>query len=358
MANTRKYPRGRVAPPNLLDLIAKSHARHGARLKKLVTPTAPSFDWSALGKVPPVRDQGQCGSCWDFSGCGVATMAFGIAGLQPMDGTFDLSEQYVLDCGQNGGCNGDDNTTVLQQCQASGLVTDAYGPYTAQAGRCNQAELPRYKITSWGFADSNGGQGVTSTADIQEALVTYGPVGCAVAAGDDWDNYTSGEFAGAGNKQIDHDVMIVAWQPSTLQPGKVAWKVRNSWGKDWGMDGYMLLTEGGDQIGTETVWAEVGTTPPTPTPPAPTPPPPSAELLMQVMQELQAGNYILTPSSPSQRGPGAPGFKKLVLPSWLEAALNDLCDLAGNLPAPYAPWAEFACSMFLPATRKKCGGCK
>ena len=265
-----KYARGHVRASNKDQLIREKYLQHGHQLRRHAVPIPDELDYRTQGKVPPVRNQSQCGSCWDFSGCGTATMAFGFSGLQPMDGTFDLSEQYVLDCGSNGGCGGDDNTTVLDMCKSSGLATDAYGPYQGQAGRCQSYSGKLYKIASWGFADSAGGNGVTSTADIQKALLQFGPVGCAVAAGDDWDNYAGGETQGSGSTDINHDVMIVGWLPSTLQTGKVAWIVRNSWGTDWGMSGYMLLTEGGDQIGTETVWAQAGGTPP----PGPVPPTP------------------------------------------------------------------------------------
>jgi hypothetical protein len=278
----RLHHRGRVRPANLEELIKASHEKHGARLRALVTPTAPSFDWRTLGKVPPVEDQGQCGSCWDFSGCGTATCAQIQVGAWPADGSMAYSPQYYLDCVQDGGCNGDDNTTVLQDIEANGAPTEAeYGPYAGDSQRCNTAgTTTKYKISGWGFADSNGGQGVTSTADIKEALATYGPVGCAVAAGDDWDEYTGGVSAGSGSTDINHDVMIVGWQDdATLRAGGY-WIVRNSWGTEWGESGYMRLQYGADQIGTETVFAQASPTPvpgptPGPTPPAPTPPTPT-----------------------------------------------------------------------------------
>ena len=340
--HTRKHHRGRKAPPNLPELIAKSHAEHGERLKKLVTPQVLSFDWVALGKVPPVRDQSQCGSCWDFSGCGTGTMAFIVAGLEPADGTFDLSEQYVLDCGQNGGCNGDDNTTVLQMCQASGIATDDYGPYQAQAGQCKPYSGTLYKIDSWGFADSSGGQGITSTADIQEALVTYGPLGCAVAAGSDWDNYTGGESPGSGSTDINHDVMIVGWRPSTLKSGKVAWKVRNSWGASWGESGYMWLTEGGDCIGTETVFAVAGAAPPPPPSPGPGPDPMPTLGNIVLSQDMPAGSYMLMANAMKAVQSG------LAIPAWLAGLMADLCFIGPDLPPPWNGLAAVLCGLIPP----------
>lgn len=254
---TVRHPRGRVRRSDKDLVIAAKFAEHGAMLKMLATPTVPSLDWRNMGAVPPVRDQGACGSCWDFSGCGVATMAIIRAGLQRGDGSFNLNEQYVLDCGINRGCSGDDNITVLEQCVEKGVANDSYGPYRGQAGKCSSTPAtPLFKISTWGFVDSNGGVKLPSTDDIKEALVAYGPLGCAVAAGGDWDDYTSGEWGGSGSTDVNHDVIIIGWQPSTIQPGKVAWIVRNSWGSSWGMNGYIILTEGADLIGTEAVWAQ------------------------------------------------------------------------------------------------------
>ena len=240
--------------------------------------------------MPPVRDQGQCGSCWDFSGCGTATCAFIKGGYGKNDGSFDLSEQFVLDCGQNGGCNGDDNTTVLAQCKSTGIPTDAYGPYQGSAGTCKStASLTLYKLADWGYADPNN-NGVADTQKIKDAMVAYGPIGTAVAAGGSafWDSGT-GTDTGRSD-QIDHDIIIVGWDDThdNGDGSKGAWIMRNSWSKSWGTTcantanptplegGYGWVKYGADSIGTEAVWATASALPPVPPPtppPGPTPPP-------------------------------------------------------------------------------------
>ena len=265
-----------------------------------------TWDSVALGIVGPIKDQGQCGSCWDFSGTGVVEIALNLAKIlltsQP------LSEQYTLDCYSNGGCNGDDNVTVLEHAQSVGLpLTSNYGAYKAEVGKCNPNPGSLYKITQWGFADGGQGQGVTATNLIQQAIMSCGCGGAAVAATDAWDNYTSGEYAGTGSVDIDHDIILVGWRPSTLKPGKVAWKVRNSWATSWGEEGYMWLTEGGDSVGTEAVFAQGSATPvpPSPTPPAPpAPPAPTSGNVLTLDGTLPAGSYIIGASgglSPTQQ---------------------------------------------------------
>lgn len=269
-------------------LHAAAIARHGKRA--LPRATAAVYDSRALGVVPPVRDQGQCGSCWDFGGCGTATVALIAAGYGKADGTFNLSEQFVLDCGQNGGCNGDDNSTVLSQCKATGIPTDDYGPYQGQASQCkSSASLKLYKIADWAYADpGNTSETPVDTQLIKNAVAAYKAVGCAVAAGGTpfWDSGT-GTDTGT-SRQIDHDVIIVGWDDThdNGDGSKGAWIMRNSWSKSWGTTcanvanpnptegGYGWVKYGADSIGTQANYAIAAVVPPGPVPPGPIPPTP------------------------------------------------------------------------------------
>jgi C1A family cysteine protease len=205
-------------------------------------------------------DQGQCGSCWDFSGVEVVESALYRAGILQIGQR--LSKQYVLDCGKNGGCNGDDNTTVLQMAQDVGITLAAdYGPYSARSGRCKTtAGMKLYKIDSWLFLDSNGGQGVTKTDDIKRGLIAYGSrVGSAVAAGSDWDGMTANSTITGRSNGIDHDVGIDGWDDDhdNGDGSKGAWRMPNSWGPQWADQGRVWIKYGADSIGTEAVIAVV-----------------------------------------------------------------------------------------------------
>jgi hypothetical protein len=252
--------RGRVEPANLDHLIDISNARHGLVLRSLRDiPIPASYDCRKdTPYVPPLTstddDQAQCGSCWDFSGTETAEGAMIRAGVLTIGQR--LSKEYTLDCGNNGGCGGDDNTTVLDWAVKTGIPLSAdYGPYSAGSGRTGRckwsAGMKLYKIDSWGFADSNGGQGVTKTEDIQRAILAYGVVGCAVAAGSDWDNLGPNDVINGSSRNIDHDVALVGWD------GKGNWIMKNSWGPGWMNGGYALIAYGADSIGTETVFAVV-----------------------------------------------------------------------------------------------------
>lgn len=249
------YHKGHVRRPDKDHLIALSHAKHGDRLKGMrAVPLPAQWDSRAHGIIGPIKDQGQCGSCWNFSGTGCVEVAYNKAGIGGGANSFILSEEYSLSCCRNGGCNGDDNTTVLDWAKAHGLpLTGDYGPYKASPGKCHyKHKMQLYKIDDWGFADGNGGQGVTPTPDIKSAIMQYGAVGCAVAADDAFQAYTSGVFKSTQSdpNQIDHDVMLVGWDDAVS-----AWILRNTWSASWGEQGYMRIAYGANLIGTESVWA-------------------------------------------------------------------------------------------------------
>jgi hypothetical protein len=299
---TNKYAKGRkVDPAKIKKLREESFAAHGRRLKALPKITAATWDCRTLGLVPPIVDQGQCGSCWDFSGTGVVTSTFLKAGVGKPDGSFALSEQYTLDCGQNGGCNGDDNTTVLAWAKATGLVTTAqYGPYQGSPGACkNTANMTFYKIADWGFCSTSDTMGLATVQDIKNAMVAYGPIGAAIAADDAFSNNPPGQvFQGSGSTNIDHDIILCGWDDT-----KGAWLLRNSWGTSWCDAGYCWIKYGANLVGTEAVWAVVNPlppppppAPPTPVPPAPPTPPPGSVTTFVINNPLAAGAYEVSPA--------------------------------------------------------------
>jgi C1A family cysteine protease len=116
------YQTGHVRAPNKDHLIALSARRHAGVLRALqAPPPPPAWDSRTLNWVGPIKDQANCGSCWDFSGTGMVEVAYNRAGVGGGPANFVLSEQYTLSCGRNGGCSGDDNVTVLDWAKSKGL---------------------------------------------------------------------------------------------------------------------------------------------------------------------------------------------------------------------------------------------
>lgn len=278
-------------------------------------------------------------SCWCFSGVGTVEIALIKAGLLKADGTQALSEEYVLDCLQNGGCNGDDNTSVLIAAKANGLpFTSDYGPYTAGSGSTGTCRftpaMKLNKIDDWGFADSQQGQGVTPVDDIKAAIMATGCVGAAIAADDAFMNNPAGTvFLGSGSTEIDHDIVLVGWDDSKGPHG--AWILRNSWGASWSDAGYTWIAYGANQVGTEAVFARVGAVPPVPIPP---PVPPALTNNLIVTATILPGTYViaglgtLTLSSPLS--PGSYPIVPTTVPTSLGSIIIGTALIAGTYTVP------------------------
>jgi C1A family cysteine protease len=256
---THEYGRGRVAHPHLaLSLAATPKAEFPVVNLK-------AYDARADGKItPPFRNQRQCGSCWDFSGIRTIAYARSKFNLQP----FQLSEQYILDCVQSGGCNGDDNTTVLKAAKAKGVPADTdYPSYQGSEGRCRSSDSTKLvTIKDYVLVDGEDYNRIGDTQKIKNAIHASGAVGCAVAAGPSWNGYSSGVHRG-NSTRIDHDVVLTGWQDDPSIPEGGWWWMDNSWGEEWGIGGRMKIAYGADSIGTEPVAVIVDAPPPPPAPP-------------------------------------------------------------------------------------------
>ncbi len=188
----------------------------------------PMFDWRQWNGgdwTTPIRDQGNCGSCWDFSAIGVFDALLNIrAGNPALD--LNLSEQYVLSCCQNcGSCDGGSPSRALEFCRTTGTVTEACLPYSAPTiPPCGSAcpDTPQ-KLGAWRFIPAD-------VAQIKQAIYTYGPVSATFEVYQDFFYYTSGVYEHVwGDSAGWHAISIVGWDDASA-----AWICKNSWGTDWG----------------------------------------------------------------------------------------------------------------------------
>jgi len=205
-----------------------------------------SFDWRNKGAVTPVKNQEQCGSCWAFSVTENVESMWILAG-KAKNTTVKLAPQQIVDCdNSDDGCSGGDPPTAYEYIiQAGGLEPAADYPYTAQDGTCNfNAKDVQTKITSWKYATSD-----YSETTLQQNLVGWGPLSICVDASS-WQDYQSGVLTWeecAWVNILDHCVQLVGYQTKTSVGDY--WMVRNSWGADWGINGYIWLEMGSDTCG-------------------------------------------------------------------------------------------------------------
>lgn len=191
------------------------------------------IDWRTAGAVTPVKNQQQCGSCWSFSTTGAIEGAWFLS-----NGTLvSLSEQQLIDCSTaqgNQGCNGGMMDYAFEYVIQNGGITteDAY-PYTATGpNTCEAAGKPVAAKIS-GYTD------VTPNSDAAlMAAVAKQPVSVAIEADQAaFQFYTSGVLTAACGSNLDHGVLVVGYNSA-------AWIVKNSWGADWGDNGYIQLARG------------------------------------------------------------------------------------------------------------------
>ena len=178
-----------------------------------MAPINADIDWTTKGVVTPVKNQGQCGSCWAFSATGVMESAAKLKGQ-----TVSLSEQQLVDCSGsygNHGCNGGWPSSALNYVKDHGLASEAEYPYKAITAACSKTG-GSFKITSQSSASGCTG--------IQNALQGK-PVSVTVDA-TNWSKYASGVFNNCG-ASINHAVLGVG-----VVGGN--WKIKNSWGTGWG----------------------------------------------------------------------------------------------------------------------------
>jgi KDEL-tailed cysteine endopeptidase len=151
-----------------------------------------------------------------------------------------LSEQQLVDCSQaegNQGCNGGLMDQAFQYIiDNKGITTEAAYPYTATDGTCAAKGKP-VAATLSGFKD------VAANNELAlETAIVQQPVSVAVEADQSvFQFYSGGVMDSACGTQLDHGVLAVGYGTDA---GKEYYKVKNSWGADWGMKGYILLGRG------------------------------------------------------------------------------------------------------------------
>lgn len=203
-----------------------------------------SVDWRDKGAITPVKNQGQCGSCWAFATTEMIESYAAIAsGELPV-----LSSQQVtsctpntMSCGGTGGCMGSIPQLGYTYIQLFGHSTEEDYPYTSgsssQTGSCDYDIMdtaPMVGITGYDTMSNN-------LEWTMNHVATVGPLAVAVDASL-WSRYSGGVFDGCdfnANIGLNHAVQLVGYGTDAAEGDY--WLVRNSWGGSWGEGGYIKL---------------------------------------------------------------------------------------------------------------------
>ncbi|XP_069074634.1 cathepsin K-like [Pleurodeles waltl] len=193
-----------------------------------------SIDYRKKGYVTPVRNQGQCGSCWAFSSVGALE-----GQLKRTTGKLvDLSPQNLVDCvKENDGCGGGYMTNAFAYVRDNkGIDSEVAYPYIGQDEQCRYDTTGRAAKCK-GFKEIPVG----SEKVLKKAVARVGPVSVGIDAGlSSFQFYSEGVYYDpeCNGTDINHAVLVVGYG---IQKKAKHWIVKNSWGEDWGNKGYILM---------------------------------------------------------------------------------------------------------------------
>ena len=189
-----------------------------------------SIDWREEGVVTAIKNQGHCGSCWTFSATGAMEGAYAI----DMETLNLFSEQQLVDCvKKDNGCNGVEMIDAFEYISNNPVCTEEEDPYKAKDGFCITCKSP-IQFNGCKIIPPN------NQLALKEAVAFIGPISVGIQADQSvFRNYKGGiikdETCGTN---VDHGVLIVGYG---IEEGVKYWLVKNSWGEEWGENGYVRI---------------------------------------------------------------------------------------------------------------------
>lgn len=238
-----------TAPPEVLDTSGQRGARidpFAPELPNWVAPAhrdIPTFlDWRDIdgaSYVSGVRNQGVCGSCWDFATIAMLESQAMIALHQPNTDP-DFSEQYVLSCiGGGNDCDGGSGSDACDFLQTEGAPNEPCFEYEDDdsvpcSEACSDAPNQLHRVGEWWYV-------TTTTYDldpIRNAL-QWGPLITWMRIHESFEFYQEGDIYSADGSPYtgeNHLVLIVGYDDANQ-----CWIAKNSWGTDWGDDGFFRI---------------------------------------------------------------------------------------------------------------------
>mmetsp|Transcript_42522 Transcript_42522/g.102441 ORF Transcript_42522/g.102441 Transcript_42522/m.102441 type:complete len:543 (-) Transcript_42522:142-1770(-) len=242
-----------VAPcPTSADAAAED-----AHLRAVESALPKDFTWGSNhgNWLEPVMDQGDCGSCYAVSTMRMLSARHKIAqnntSLKPWSITFPLMcNEY------NQGCNGGYGFLMSKWSQDVGLVPADCARYST-TGKCQVScdmakEGKRFRASQHRYI--GGFYGNATVAEMMTEVHARGPVVVSFEPSSDFMYYSGGVFDSGATpmpkewQQVDHAVLLVGWGE---EAGQKYWLVQNSWGTDWGENGYFRIARGGNDSGIE-----------------------------------------------------------------------------------------------------------
>ncbi|XP_043838484.1 procathepsin L-like [Dromiciops gliroides] len=206
----------------------------------LLSQTPKYVDWREKGYVTPVKNQGNCSACWAFSATGSLEGQW----FRKTGKLVSLSEQNLIDCSRaegNKGCSGGKVLLAFQYVNKNGGIdTEESYPYEEKDNQC------RYRPDS-SVAKVSGFVVIPRGKEraLEKAVAAVGPISVVIdSKPNSFHLYKSGIYyePRCSSQDVSHGVLIVGYGEDE-RSGKKYWIVKNSWGENWGYQGYMLLSK-------------------------------------------------------------------------------------------------------------------
>jgi hypothetical protein len=233
----------------------RGQARFDPCLPSRDLPSA--YSWRDADMVTPVRNQLNCGACWAFAALAAMEAKLLING----EVSLDFSEQWLVSCTAAGDCSGGWHFNAFQYlrengwvdpCGDRGAVYEVDFPYEADDVPCGCPYDHPYLLSSFAFVGPQWG--TPSVSSIKQALMSHGPLAVCVRTNNAFQAYNGGVFNACENDSVNHVVLIVGWDDDQGSNG--VWYIKNSWGTNWGEDGYMRIEYGCSRIGYSAAYVD------------------------------------------------------------------------------------------------------
>jgi C1A family cysteine protease len=250
LANAKK-----TAPPSVKEVI--NHPSFCAGTEK-------KMDFRSLGLVTPVKDQNVdssgnpvlCGSCWAFATNAVLESSY----LALRKENVSASEQELVSCSSAGTC-AQGGWWAFGFLQKQGIESESNYPYDGHDSLCKSPLNTEFRIFPTDYLTKDPAKvktAVPTDTDLKGALCAHGPLAVAFRATTNFTRFgdthhDSSIFEENDPGPINHALVIVGWDETGPIP---AWIVKNSWGQEWGENGFVRIRYGTNHIGQGAAWAE------------------------------------------------------------------------------------------------------
>lgn len=232
-----------------------------------------AYDSRDYGYITSVKNQGSSGTCWSFASLSALESDSIIKNIDDVN-TADYSEAHLVwfsknslvtdtSCLANG--DGSTDTNPYSGTNSGGNWMYVTAALSRWSGLAEESDYPFYPsdMSSMGNYDEStrydtGSNVVLKSTellvdetDIKQWIAEHGSVTAAYYSDDSYLNKNTYSYYCKNDETSNHLITIVGWDDDYAKKnfklfkrpsGAGAWLCKNSWGSDWGLDGYFWIS--------------------------------------------------------------------------------------------------------------------